>query len=229
MTSNVFRGQIMNKLPLGISILVILSACDENKQTAGKDDAVNITVQKEVTEPTQQTTNTSVTTGIDTKIIQARAVIRTFAGTLKGELQAGIKAGGPVTALEICNTKAPQIAAKVATEAGMRVSRVSLKNRNTDNTPNVWQKTVLEDFETSKAAGADPTTLEFSEIVEHDGSKEFRFMKAIPTDGVCLACHGESLANDIQETITTLYPDDRATDFKLGDIRGSFAVTKMLY
>lgn len=219
----------MNKLLLGISILVILSACDENKQTAGKNDAVNNTAQKEVTEPTQQTNNAPVTTNIDTEIVQARAVIRTFAGTLKGELQAGIKAGGPVTALEVCNTKAPQIAAKVATEAGMQVSRVSLKNRNPDNAPNVWQKTVLEDFETRKAAGADPTTLEFSEIVEHDGSKEFRFMKAIPTGGVCLACHGESLANDVQETITTLYPDDRATDFKLGDIRGSFVVTKALH
>ncbi len=131
--------------------------------------------------------------------------------------------------MEVCNTKAPQIAAKVATEAGMQVSRISLKNRNSDNAPNVWQKTVLENFEARKAAGADPTTLEFSEIVEHDGSKEFRFMKAIPTDGVCLACHGESLANDVQATITTLYPNDRATDYKLGDIRGSFVVTKMLH
>lgn len=219
----------MNKLLFGISILVILTACDEDKQTVDKSDIVNNAVKKEVTEPTQQTSNAPVTTDIDTEIVQARAVIKSFAGTLKGELQAGIKAGGPVAALEVCNTKAPQIAAKVATEAGMQVSRVSLKNRNPDNAPNVWQKTVLADFETRKAAGADPTTLEFSEIAEYDGSKEFRFMKAIPTGGVCLACHGESLANDVQETITTLYPDDRATDFKLGDIRGSFVVIKTLH
>ena len=31
-----------------------------------------------------------------------------------------------------------------------------------------------------QAVGADPATLEFSEIVEHDGNKEFHFMKAIP-------------------------------------------------
>ena len=219
----------MNKLLLGISILIILSACDENKQIVGKNDAVNYIAQKEMTEPTQQINNAPVTTDIDTEINQARSVIRTFAGTLKGELQAGIKAGGPVTALEVCNTNAPQIAMKVATETGMQVSRVSLKNRNPDNAPNVWQKAILEDFEIRNAAGADPTTLEFSEVVEHDGNKEFRFMKAIPTGGVCLACHGESLASDVQETITTLYPDDKATNFKLGDLRGSFVVTKTLY
>ena len=219
----------MNKLLLGISILIILSACDENKQIVGKNDAVNYIAQKEMTESTQQINNAPVTTDIDTEIIQARSVIRTFAGTLKGELQAGIKAGGPVTALEVCNTNAPQIATKVATESGIQVSRVSLKNRNPDNAPNVWQKAILEDFEIRNAAGADPTTLEFSEVVEHDGNKEFRFMKAIPTGGVCLACHGENLASDVQETITTLYPDDKATNFKLGDLRGSFVVTKTLH
>ncbi len=219
----------MNKLLLGIGMLLILSACDDNKQTADKSDAANNAAQQEITESTPQTSHAPVATDIDTEVVQARAVIKTFAGTLKGELQAGIKAGGAVTALEICNTKAPQIAEKVATEAGMQVSRVSLKNRNPDNAPNAWQKAVLEDFEIQQAAGADPATLEFSEIVEHDGSKEFRFMKAIPTGGVCLACHGESLAKEVRETITTLYPDDSATGFTLGDIRGSFVVTKRLH
>ena len=53
-------------------------------------------------------------------------------------------------------------------------------------------------------------------------------MKAIPTGGVCLACHGENLAQGVQETITTLYPNDKATGFKSGDIRGAFVVTKVL-
>lgn len=44
----------MNKLLLGIGILVILSACNENKQTAGIDDAVNNTAQKGMAKSTQQ-------------------------------------------------------------------------------------------------------------------------------------------------------------------------------
>ncbi len=99
----------MNKLLLGISILVILSACDKNKQTAGKDNATNNTAQKEETEPTQQTNNAPVTTDIDTEIVQARAVIKSFAGTLKSELQAGIKAGGPVSRVRHCLRRQPHL------------------------------------------------------------------------------------------------------------------------
>ena len=231
----------MKKLILGISILAILSACDESMQLTYMDrvtkDTIQLiadnshiessTIQKQVTEP-GQAINTPAITYMDSEIAQAKAVISVFAGTLKGELEAGIKAGGPVKALEICSTKAPQISEKITTEKAMQVSRVSLKNRSPANAPNVWQKMVLENFATRKAAGADPTTLEFSEIVEHQGHKEFRFMKAIPTGGVCLACHGENLAKGVQETITTLYPDDKATGFKSGDIRGAFVVTKVL-
>lgn len=53
-------------------------------------------------------------------------------------------------------------------------------------------------------------------------------MKAIPGE-VCLAFHGENLANDVQETISTLYSNDRATDSKLGDIRESSVVINMLH
>ena len=232
----------MKKLILGISILAILSACDESKQVTYKDSVAKDTTQlitdksnigsspaqEKVTEPTQQAITAPVIADIDTEVAQAKAVISAFAGTLKGELETEIKAGGPVKALEICNTKAPQIAEKITAEKGMQVLRVSLKNRSPANAPNVWQKTVLENFATRKAAGADPIALEFSEIVEHQDHKEFRFMKAIPTGGVCLACHGENLAQGVQETITTLYPDDKATGFKSGDIRGAFVVTKML-
>jgi len=66
----------------------------------------------------------------------------------------------------------------------------------------------------------------YSEVVDVNGSKEFRFMKAIPTGGACLACHGETLSPELAEKVKTLYPQDLATGFMLGDIRGAFVVTK---
>lgn len=71
----------MNKLLLGIGILVILSACNKNKQTAGIDDVVNNTAQKGMAKSTQQAGIASVKTDINTEIVQARAVIKSFAGT----------------------------------------------------------------------------------------------------------------------------------------------------
>jgi hypothetical protein len=50
-------------------------------------------------------------------------------------------------------------------------------------------------------------------------------MKAIPTGAVCLACHGQTLAPEIQEALDTDYPHDRARGYELGQIRGAFSIT----
>ena len=57
---------------------------------------------------------------------------------------------------------------------------------------------------------------------------EFRFMKAIPTGAVCLKCHGTDLSPAVTAKLTELYPDDKATGFKEGDLRGAFVVVKNL-
>ncbi|MBS0204581.1 MAG: DUF3365 domain-containing protein [Planctomycetes bacterium] len=42
----------------------------------------------------------------------------------------------------------------------------------------------------------------------------------------CLACHGpkDQIADDVQEQLTRLYPDDQAVGFNEGDLRGWFWV-----
>lgn len=167
-----------------------------------------------------------VTTNQADDVAAAKATIAALGGTLKGELMAAMKEGGPVAALSVCNEKAPALTAKVSEEKGMQVSRTSLKYRNSDNAPTEWQKVVLENFESRKANGEDPKTMAYSEVVDVNGQKEFRFMKAIPTDGACLACHGGTLSPELAEKVKTLYPQDLATGFNLGDIRGAFVVTK---
>ena len=157
----------------------------------------------------------------------SRGAIKAFGGQLKGELVAAMKAGGPLNALDICNTKSPEITASVSEEKGVDVSRVSLKNRNPGNAPAAWQEKVLLDFEARKAAGEDPKTLEHHEVANVDGKTEFRYMKAaVAGKKVCLACHGENIADEVQAKISALYPEDKATGYKLGDIRGAFVVTQ---
>jgi hypothetical protein len=118
------------------------------------------------------------------------------------------------------------ITQRTANEQGMLLSRVSLKNRNPSNLPNEWQTLVLEDFEQRKAAGQDVGSLVWSETVSIDGGEEFRFMKAIPTGAVCLNCHGTDLSPEVSRVLTELYPMDRATGYREGDIRGAFVATR---
>ena len=158
----------------------------------------------------------------------ARAAVTAFAGALKSELVTAMQAGGALNAIEVCNTRAPEIARQASVDSGMSLSRVSLRNRNPRNAPNDWQTAVLRDFEQRKQAGEAVDNLSWSATVETGQGKEYRFMKAIPTAPVCLACHGEDLAPAVAEKIAELYPADKATGFRTGDIRGAFVVTRPL-
>jgi len=55
----------------------------------------------------------------------------------------------------------------------------------------------------------------------------FRCTKAIPTAAEpCLTCHGSGLDPALKPEIERLlYPDDQATSFKAGELRGAFTVT----
>lgn len=158
----------------------------------------------------------------------AKAAIKDLAGALQTELKSAMKTGGPVAAIAVCNTRAMPITEKAAKDHGIALSRVSLRNRNPANAPNDWQTAVLDDFERQKSAGKDIATLAWSETVNVDGGREFRFMKAIPTGAVCLNCHGVSLDPAVSRILSDLYPEDKATGFSEGDIRGAFVATQKL-
>ena len=68
----------------------------------------------------------------------------------------------------------------------------------------------------------------WSEIAAIDGKRQFRFMKAIPTGALCLQCHGSSISPEVSARLAELYPDDKATGYATGDIRGAFVVTRNL-
>lgn len=157
---------------------------------------------------------------------KSKAVVKEFMTQLKGELQAAMKAGGPVNAIDVCNKKAPVIAKSLSDKYGWKVARTSLKTRNASNAPDSWETKVLNKFEERKAKGEAVKPMVHFEVVSGDGKKAFRFMKAIPTAEVCLKCHGSNIAPGIKAKLEKTYPDDRATGFKLGDIRGAFTITQ---
>ena len=157
---------------------------------------------------------------------KSRAAVKALGGELKSTLQTSIKASGPVDSVSMCQIKAPEIANKISQAKGMKVARTSLKYRNQTNKPDAWEKSVLEKFEQRKAKGEAVNSMEYSELTEHNGEEVFRYMKAIPTSEVCLTCHGNNVPQPIASKINSLYPDDKATGFKKGDIRGAFSVTQ---
>lgn len=162
----------------------------------------------------------------DEPVNQARQLIKQFGSSLKGELISTMKKEGPVKAIEICNLRAPQIAAEVAAHSGWEVGRSSLRLRSADNQPDAWEMKVLKGFEARKDAGEDPGSIDYSETVQMNGQKTFRYMKAIPTEKACLTCHGTTVDPAIESRLQDLYPNDQARGYKEGDIRGAFTLSK---
>lgn len=168
--------------------------------------------------------NQAIAADIEQLTQQSREAIKTLGGELKHTLQTSMKAGGPVESISSCQSEAPQISNKIFDEKGMSVARTSLNYRNPENKPDDWEKFVLEQFESRMVAGEDIQSMEYSELIVHDGDKIFRYMKAIPTAEVCLNCHGSNVSPPIAKKINSLYPGDKATGYMVGDIRGAFSV-----
>lgn len=145
-------------------------------------------------------------------------------------LDAEIKKGGHAEAMVVCREKAPQMAKALSEAKGMQIRRVSLKNRNPKAVPDAWERRVLEDFDKRTQGGEKPAGLETSEIVMEDGKRVFRYMRALPTQDLCLACHGtdDRLDKDVKAKLKELYPDDKAVGYSAAQIRGAITVKKAL-
>ncbi|MDH4133216.1 MAG: DUF3365 domain-containing protein [Gammaproteobacteria bacterium] len=158
----------------------------------------------------------------------SRMAANDLGGALKTALGAAIKEGGAVNAIQVCNTKAPSIAADLSSKKGWKVARTSLKLRNARNAPDAWETKVLKEFDARRAKGEDPATLEHGEMVMAGGKHEFRYMKAIaiPADAPCLQCHGSNIDPAVSAKLKALYPQDNATGYKTGELRGAFTITQ---
>jgi hypothetical protein len=155
---------------------------------------------------------------------ESRKIIKQFGGELKGELLSSLEEGGPLNAISVCSRKAPEIAERMAQEKGWEIARTSLKYRNPDNAPDNWEQRALESFEERNAKGEAVETMEYYEVLDVDGKKVFRYMKAIPVGEPCLTCHGKKIPHDLNAKLKELYPEDQSVGFSVGKIIGAFSI-----
>ncbi|HMS27097.1 MAG TPA: DUF3365 domain-containing protein [Burkholderiaceae bacterium] len=160
---------------------------------------------------------------------EARTVASMVPPKLLQVLTEEIAKGGPASAVEVCNVKAPQMAKAASEQTGWTIKRVSLQNRNPKAVPDAWERAVLEDFDKRAAAGESPATLEKGELINSDANgKEYRYMRALPVGSICLTCHGtaDKLNADVKTKLQLLYPNDKAVGYTVGQLRGAMTIRK---
>ena len=163
-------------------------------------------------------------------LAEARKVAGAIPPKLVTVLTEEIKQGGPEQAIAVCREKAPKMAAAASAETGWNIRRVSLKNRNPKAVPDAWERAALEDFDRRQAAGELPITLEKGELVSEGGQQVYRYVKALPTQELCLNCHGtaERISAPVKAKLAELYPEDKAVGYGLAQIRGAITLKKPL-
>jgi hypothetical protein len=142
------------------------------------------------------------------------SLLAPFKAELKSALQTGL-AEGPIAAVEACRLQAPAIAVNNSS-ADISVGRSSHRLRNPDNAPSAWMQRVLDDYLNGSAAPAPRLT--------HLGNGRVAYAEPILTQGVCLVCHGARLDPAVADILARRYPDDAATGFEAGELRGIFWV-----
>lgn len=151
-------------------------------------------------------------------------VSQSLAGNLKSLLSAALQQGGPVHAIEVCQqTAAPATITVDQQFAGQAsVRRTASRVRNAGNAPDPIDLLVLQTLE-NRQRDSEPLP---EEIVTLSDEGIYRYYKPLPTQELCLTCHGDPAAMpaDLRAALASLYPQDQATGFALGDLRGVIRV-----
>ena len=143
---------------------------------------------------------------------QAVAARDAMFSRLKKKLIEAIGTEGVGGAIVVCSEEAPRIAANVAQEHDVAIGRTSFRLRNPENTPPEWAKGLVAE------------RIEESTFLSR--GERLAALLPIRLQVPCLMCHGpaESLPPEVKDALDQHYPNDEATGFEQGQLRGWFWV-----
>ena len=156
-------------------------------------------------------------------IQKGSAISANLVQKLSVELKGHMQSSGPLGALNFCSQNALSLTDQVAKESNATIKRVSLNNRNPINSTNADEQALLRKWEKLQYSQQPLPAYE----IQNKPNGNYSFYKPIVLNNeVCLKCHGE-IASDspLSKEIKTLYPEDKAVGYKMGDLRGMIVVT----
>ena len=132
---------------------------------------------------------------------------------LVDELMKSLSINGPAKAIRVCQARAPEIAGSVGQQHGVSMGRTSFRLRNPDNQPPVWAREFVAQRVEQPLQVALP-------------NDALGLLMPIRLQATCLMCHGheDQIFPEVKAAVVSAYPDDEATGFSEGDLRGYFWV-----
>jgi hypothetical protein len=151
---------------------------------------------------------------------QTIQIFQAYQKEVMGRLKAALADGGTTAAIPVCKVVSAQLADNFAELPNVKVRRVAVRNRNPAHTPDDFEAAILKEWEEGLAKGTQPIA------ISRTTDEGLRVMQPIMlASRLCLRCHGElrQMAPETVEMLKTLYPNDNATGFEMGQLRGAFS------
>ena len=195
--------------------MALLAGC------VGKIDDKNINAAKEGIE------NRKIRKISDAELIvltyeRGRIISDTAQKTLAHHLSTAIADNGFEGGLQYCNANAYPLIDSIQSNFKVTIKRVSLKSRNPQDKPDGLEEELLEAYQYNI-----DNQLDLMDNVQRVDETQLLYTKPIVINNkFCLACHGskDEISIENLNVIKSLYPQDKAMDYKLGDLRGMWSI-----
>ena len=145
---------------------------------------------------------------------------RSLLSSLKRSLFTAINEHGVGKAMTFCSEEAIPLTTAVDEKLGSKVlvKRTSSRLRNPKNAPDKLERAALTYFENNPEAPF---------LLQEENSHTTRYYKPLRINAMCLQCHGNpaDFNEEVRKTLKEKYPEDKAINYKDGELRGIVRVT----
>jgi hypothetical protein len=138
---------------------------------------------------------------------------------LLANVMLAMKSGGPVNAVSFCSERAMPLTDSLAKAFNCEIKRVSDKFRNPANKPTDTDLDMWTKISSSKS---------ISPVVSAENGHIVYYKPILIAMPACLKCHGspgKEIDSKTLEIIRKNYPEDQATGYKEGDLRGMWKIS----
>jgi uncharacterized protein DUF3365 len=152
------------------------------------------------------------------QIQRADLIIVGLQNAMLAELSRELSQGGSATAIRACHLDTTAAAYRIARQEGIQAGRTSDRLRVPTNAPKPWAAPIVAMNAGKRAADVEGFAVDLGRAVG--------VLRPIVEGPTCAACHGdiEKLNPQVRGELADRYPQDRAVNFKAGELRGWFWV-----
>ena len=161
---------------------------------------------------------------------QLKETANDFMKSLKAVLVNEMQSKGIEAAVSVCSDTAQILTRNFGMDKNIVIKRVSFKNRNPENYPDINEGEILKKFEELHKQAELLPTYEHIEKVTKNGKDFILYMKPIFVQPECLSCHGKNdeIPASVKNIVRQKYNNDKAVGFSTGDLRGAVSVRKII-